>query len=161
MSGKAHHRGPIGGAGIVEPRTARQAELAEWATATCTQPDVDPDLWFSHPKDALGAAAAIAGCNACPVRDTLCTDRTLALMQRQGVWAGWRAGQLPRAQSHQNRVDSKGIRRHHGRHGEKDAVNAGCTCPPCAHTRAGLTPQESWEKLRAMVTDRAPVTDEP
>lgn len=52
---------------------------ADWACA-----DIDPEIFF--PRDDEGMAAAIAICDACPVR-TLC--RTIATARSEsGVWGG-------------------------------------------------------------------------
>jgi len=59
---------------------------AHWMEqAACT--GFDPELWFPTTKDEEGHEAALAVCNACPVRDE-CLQMALDLRDMHGIWGG-------------------------------------------------------------------------
>lgn len=74
------------------------------ARAACSQPDMDPDIWFpDNEVGAIGKARAI--CARCPVRaqcldDILDAEGGRAPKARFGVYAGL----TPRQRAHQYRA---------------------------------------------------------
>lgn len=89
----------------------------------------DPTLWFGHTPDEQAAAVAI--CNACPVRSD-CLDYALTNRIDHGIWGG--ATEADRL---------KVVRKKHidippltELHGTTTAYVNGCRCRSCKHAMA-------------------------
>ena len=77
----------------ITPRPAL-AKPGAWAKrALCA--DADPDLWFPDEQDHATAAAAVAVCARCLVRDQ-CLAHALAIREPRGIWGGLTAEQRRR-----------------------------------------------------------------